>query len=40
VRQRYPGGPFFAMMVAPYLPIDQLGDKLEEVLAWIETLRE
>lgn len=29
----YPGGPFFAMMLASYLPIYQLGDTLEELLA-------
>ena len=29
----YTGGPFFAMMLASYLPIYQLGDTLEELLA-------
>ena len=29
----YPGSPFFAMILAAYLPIYQLGDTLEEVLA-------
>jgi pimeloyl-ACP methyl ester carboxylesterase len=29
----YPGSPFFALIVASYLPIYQLGDTLEELLA-------